>query len=126
MEFEEALVAELESISGLSGKVVPAFAAAGTVAPYVMYESSFGQQIKALSGFLTSKAVEVELNLLAASYAEMKRLQADIITRLTGFEQRVIGDDGPFVQELTYGQPAELYESAPKLHRCVISFEVHF
>jgi hypothetical protein len=41
-------------------------------------------------------------------------------------EQRVIGTDGPYIQELTYEQPIELYEQNPNLYRCLIDFEVYF
>ncbi|RUS47564.1 DUF3168 domain-containing protein [Cohnella sp. AR92] len=124
MNFEEALTYELETIPGLSGKVYP-ISTPGKGAPYAQYQSSFGRQDKALAGHLVSKSIEGEINLFAKSYGELKDLENVAIALIVGFEQRTIGDDGPFVYEITYEQPVEMFESAPKLHRCVISFNVH-
>lgn len=125
MNFEEALTKELESIPSLAGKVFP-MSTPGKSAPYAQYQSSFGQQDKALGGYLDSKGVDAEVNLFAKSYREIKGLEEATVGLLVGFEERNIGVDGPFIAELTYDEPVEMYEEAPKLYRCVISFRVNF
>lgn len=125
LNFEEALTHELNLIPALSGKVYP-MSVPGKSAPYAQYESSYGQQDKDLQGYQESKAVGCEINLLAASYASLKSVMDDVMPVLCGFEQRVIGVGGPYIQELTYDEPVETYEPATKLNRCIISFKVHF
>ncbi|MGO4185209.1 DUF3168 domain-containing protein [Paenibacillus sp. TAF43_2] len=125
MEFEPALVLELREIEGFSSKIFPLVATEGVPAPYIAYSSSEGLREKNLSGYTNSKEIEVDLNIIAGTYKEMKRLTALVIDKLISFESRVIGKEGPFVQELKYERPVELYEPLPKLHRCVIEFIVH-
>lgn len=125
MELEPALVQELSVISGLSAKIYPLNAPSKTVAPYLIYTSSFGLQDKSLDGYLRTKAVPMELNLIAPDYESMKQLQSAIITKLISFQSRVIGTDGPFIQEITYEEPDEIYEAAVKLHRSNIILKIH-
>lgn len=124
LEFEEALSLELESMKGFKEKVFPAFAP-GTPTPYVVYLSSEGVRVKTLEGYTDRRRVEVELNIVAKRYREMKDFARMAIDKLISMEGRVIGDDGPFVHELTYEKPVEIYEEAPKLHRCLIDIVVH-
>lgn len=125
MEFEPALVIELGAIEGLSSKVFPLVATEGVPAPYIAYSSGAGLRDKTLNGYLSNKLIDVDLNIIAASYKEMKRITALVLDKVMSFESRVIGTDGPYVQELTYQKPVELYESLPKLYRCVIEFQVY-
>jgi hypothetical protein len=120
MEFEPAIVLELEAIEGLSSKVFPLVATEGVAAPYIAYVSSEGLRDKSLTGYMESKAIDVELNIMARTYKEMKHLTKTVLDKVIGFQSRAIGEVGPFIQELTYQKPVELYEHQPKLHRCVI------
>lgn len=129
MNFEAALTLELKTIAALSNRVYPLTApeaTAGNGVPYLIYVSSEGRRTKTLDGFHTSKHVSGELNVIAARYADMKALTANVIDLLIGMEQRVIGIGGPFIQELTYDDPVELYEEQSQLYRCLIDFEVYF
>lgn len=131
MDFEEALIAELDTITELSGKVFPLVArkrdAAGqtVAAPYATFISSDGKLDKTINGFLNSKSVEVEFNVIATSYAEMSGLSARVMPLLISFEQRVIGDAGPFIEELTYDEPDKIYEQQTGLFRWNIIFKVY-
>jgi len=124
LEFEDALSFELESVKGFKEKVYPAFAP-GTPAPYLVYLSSEGVRVKTLEGYTSQRRVEVELNIVTKRYREMKDYAKLILDKLISMEGRAIGGDGPFIQELTYEKPVEIYEEGPKLYRCLIDFTVH-
>lgn len=130
MKFEPALEQELSVISALNNRIYPLSspeANASRGVPYLIYGSSEGLRTKSLSdGYMDGKTVRGELNVVTARYETMKQITAEVIEVLVGMEQREIGADGPFIQELTYSEPVELYESQPRLHRCVIDFEVYF
>lgn len=124
LEFEEALSLELESVKGFKEKVYPAFAP-GTPVPYVVYLSSEGVRVKTLEGYTEQRRVEVELNIVTKRYREMKDFARMVLDMLISMERRVIGDDGPFIHELTYEKPVEIYEEGPKFYRCLIDIVVH-
>jgi len=131
MTFEEALVLELEAITELNGKVFPLNAqdAEGNPveAPYLIYVSSEGQYDKCLNGFLDMKEVSCELNVLHKTYRNMKLLSRQVVAKLKSFEGRIIGVDGPMIQELVFENDSpELYEEQPELYRKIINFRIYF
>ncbi|MBD0381286.1 tail completion protein gp17 [Paenibacillus sedimenti] len=128
-DFEEAMTEEFETITALGGRVYPVFAPeanAGQGVPYLIYTSSAGVRTKTQDGYQTGREVRGELNVITARYADLKTLVNAVIEKFISFAQRSIGTDGPYIQEVTYEQPVELYEPEPKLHRCVIEFEVYY
>lgn len=125
MNFEEALAFELETIPKLKGKVYPGFLP-GKTAPYLVYLSSPGLRTKELGfGYLTGREVSPTLNVITNKYSDLKPLSNQVIDILLSFQGRTIGVDGPFVQEVTYQEPTELYEAEPNLYRCVIDIQVY-
>lgn len=127
MNFEEALRVELGTINGLANKVFPLYAPEGEKAPFVVYVPSEGVQGKSLQGYLSSKEVECEVNILQDSYSSLKALVKPVLEKLITFQGRVIGGEyGPFIQDLTYEPPVEVYEKEVSLYRCVIVFIVKF
>lgn len=131
MELEEAMIVELDAISRISGKVFPLAAPRTDInnnpitAPYVTYKATYGMRVNSLDGYLNSRSVEVELNLVAPSYQTMKSITRSIMDIIIGFQSRIIGGNGPFVQEVIYEEPEELFEALPKLHRCEMRFTIH-
>lgn len=126
MNFEEALTFELEQVPRLSGKVYPGFLP-GKTAPYLVYLSSPGFRTKVLeSGYLSSKEVSATLNVVTSKYSELKTITNSVVDRLVSFQGREIGNDGPYIQEITYEEPKEFYEELPNLYRCAIDFQVYF
>lgn len=127
MDFEPALEAELSSIAELGGRIYPLREATKKNGePYLIYASSEGLPDKSLGGFLKSKEVRGELNVVAARYSEMKAITKKVVALLIGMEGRQIGTNGPFIEEMTYQMPIELYEDQPALHRCLIEFQIYF
>lgn len=124
MTFEEALTEEVKTIIS---NVYPLSAPEGTKAPYLIYTSSEGLKDKSLDGFLSSKKVSCELDIIENSYESLKILAKQIMTKLESFECRVIGTNGPYIQELTFDDDCpELYETETKQVRKIISFKVNF
>jgi hypothetical protein len=126
MTFDDALTAELSAVPELVDKIYPVDAADGPKAPYAVYRSREGKPIKSLDGAILGRSVVVELNLLCPSYTSMKHVLGEVLSILESFEQREIGSDGPYIQELNYEEPIELYDPATKLHQCVINFQAYF
>jgi hypothetical protein len=124
MNFEQAMTAEFETIPPLAGKVFP-LAAPGKEAPYLVYISGDGMPDKDLGGYRDTKTVSVELNLITKTYASLKAITPLITEVLRSFQFRSIGTDGPYIREITYEEPVELYESITKLERCIINFKAY-
>jgi hypothetical protein len=65
MDFEQALVHELSSITALNGKVFPNNTAENTNPPFVVYVSSEGEKIQTLGGYVDGKDVNCTLHVAA-------------------------------------------------------------
>ncbi|MBW7475949.1 DUF3168 domain-containing protein [Paenibacillus oenotherae] len=130
MDFEAALKKELETVTILNKRIYPLTAPEAIPAngvPYLIYISSEGVRAKSIGeGYLSGKTVNAELHIVAARYADLKAITNNVVALLIGMEQRVIGTGGPYIQELTYRTPVEIYESQPKLYRCVTEIQVYF
>lgn len=127
MTFEAALRAELITVTGLSNKVYPVNAPEGTMAPYVTYETGLMSEEKALDGFQASGTLECSLDVLGATYGDMKTYSKAVKAKVKGFLNRTIGTGGPFIQNITFSELApELYESEVNMYRCIITFTVFY
>lgn len=122
MNFEEALVAELNAIVGLQNKVLPASAPEGTKPPFVIYVSSEGLQDKTLDGYLTSKELDCEIHVIHSNYGKMKALTKEVISKIQTFYGRSIGENGPFIKSLSYEKPTEVHEKEVGFYRS--SFDI--
>lgn len=129
-DFEAALRQEIiNAIPALGGRVYPLFAPEATKhngVPYIIYGSSEGLRDKTLGGYLDSKEVRVEINVIAERYSDLKAITKQVVALLIGMEGRQIGTDGPFIEGVTYQMPVEMYESQPELYRCVVEFSAYF
>jgi hypothetical protein len=129
MDFEQALVQELNSITALGGRIYPLFAPEATKhngVPYLIYASSEGLRDKTLGGYLKSKEVRGELNIITERYSDLKAITKQVVALLISFEGRRIGTNGPFIEEVAYQMPMEFYESQPDLRRCLVEFTAYF
>lgn len=127
MYFEEALTAELETIIDLFDKVFPANATQGINPPYLVYLSSEGVPDKAIKeGYLNIKEVSCELNIIHSDYPKMKELTRSVLAKIRSFQGREIGFDGPFIQNVAYEDPVEIYENEIDSYRCVLNITVKF
>lgn len=126
MNFEEALRVELTSIPLLQNKIFPLSAPEGTKAPYLVYVSSEGVNDKSLNGYLDSKEVDCEINIICSRYSDLKTLTRETISKIISFQGRSIGNDGPVIQNVTYHKPVEDHERETNQHICVFDITVRF
>jgi hypothetical protein len=135
MSFEKALGDELITTSsdlkevtdnGILEKVFPIYAPEGTIAPFIIFVSSEGVQDKSFQGYLTSKEVDCEIYIVHNSYSGMKALTKEVLAKILSFQGRAIGDNGPFIQDVTYEKPIEKYENEVKLYRSAFDMKVRF
>jgi hypothetical protein len=126
MNFEEALVVELNSVPGLKNKVFPLSAPEGIKTPFIVYVSNEGIQDKTLEGYLNSKEVVCEIHVVHSSYGSLKPLTKQVLTHLKTFYSRVIGDNGPFIENFSCDKPTEVYEREVNLYRSSFDITVNF
>lgn len=119
------MVEEFAAIPVIGSKLYPLAAPGDTVAPYVVYGASEGMRVRALDGYKDSKEINVDMNVVAQTYKSMKQNTAAVLDMIISFQQRAIGTEGLFIQEIDLEEPDEIYEDVPKLHKCVISFTVY-
>jgi uncharacterized protein (DUF1684 family) len=124
MNFEQALRAELVSISGLSSKVFPMQAMEGITAPFVIYQKTNTEYIKTMDGTTGTRMGRYEIDILATTYSDLQSFLVAVKNKLISFEDRSIGTGGPFVQSVIVQNLIELFEDAVKFYRA--NFEVTF
>ncbi|MOA47395.1 hypothetical protein D3C78_1700250 [compost metagenome] len=64
--------------------------------------------------------------MIAPKYAVMKQVTRKVIDLLISMNQRVIGTNGPYINEMSYEEPTELFEHEVSLYRCVIGFKTYY
>lgn len=111
MNFEEALMYELETITGLTDRIFPLTATEGTDPPFLVYGSSNGRKIQALGGYSDLRELTAEIHLVTEDYAELKSFETAVIDKLVTFQGRSIGIDGPFIKSFTYDEPEEAHDN---------------
>lgn len=126
MDFEQALVHELQAITNLSGKVFPQRAQEETQPPFVVYISSEGEQIMTLSGPTNMTELTCEIHVIAESYEQMKSLTKAILERIKSFFQRPIGQGGPLVRSISHVEPTEDIDSNLNYHKSSFDIRVRF
>lgn len=125
MEFEEALKAELSTISELNNQVFPLNATEGTKAPYIVYVSSEGIQERTLDGYVRSREVDCEIHILHDKYFSLKDLTRQVISIIDSFQQRFIGGSTDvYVQASTYQKVNEMYLPDLLQYLCVLELTV--
>ena len=126
MDFEQALTYELQAITGLSGKVFPQRAVENISPPFVVYISSEGEPIMALSGPTDMTELSCEIHVSAETYEEMKSLTKNVTNRLKTFFQRSIGQNGPLIKSISHTEPIEDIDNNTNFHISSFDIRVRF
>lgn len=127
MDFEAALTMELKNIPDVQNRVYPLNAPEKTTSPYIIYTSSEGRHTNTITdGYLSDRAVQGEINVVAPKYSVMKQVTRQVIDLLISMNQREIGNGGPLINEMIYEEPTELFEHEVSLYRCVIEFKTYY
>ena len=126
MDFEQALVYELQAINGLSGKVFPQAPEEGTTAPYVVYNSSEGEPVMTLGGPTNMTELSCEIHVISESYEQMKSLTKAVLDRVRSFFQRAIGQNGPNIRSISHIEPVEDVDTNLSYHKSSFDIRVRF
>jgi hypothetical protein len=126
MDFEQALTYELQAITGLSGKVFPQRAVENISPPFVVYISSEGEPIMALSGPTDMTELSCEIHVSAETYEELKSLTKNVTNRLKTFFQRSIGQNGPLIKSISHTEPIEDIDNNTNFHISSFDIRVRF
>jgi hypothetical protein len=120
---ETALRYELNKIPELNNKIFPTNAPEGQKAPYLVYIVR-KRPLKTLEGMTKDRECNVMLNILGVSYASMKAITKKVEDLVITFPLRVIGEGGPFIEDLTMDETSETYENELRLQRGIIPFQI--
>lgn len=120
---EKALRHKLNTIPELKDKIYPTNAPEGEKAPYLVYMAR-KRSLKDLDGITRDRECNVMLNILCNSYSEMKDITKKVEDLVITFPLRVIGVNGPYIEDLTMDETSETYENELKLYRGIIPFKI--
>lgn len=126
MNFEEALRYELMTITGLEDRVFPLSATEGTEPPFVIFGSSNGKKVQYLTGFSNVGEVTAEIHLVTEDYEKLKLMETAVLSKLSTFQGRSIGIDGPFIKFFTHDEPQEAHDTELGYERCSFDIRVIF
>lgn len=126
MDFEQALVYELQVISGLSGKVFPQKAEDETRPPFVVYISSEGEPIMTLSGPTNLTELTCEIHIICDSYEQIKSKTKAVLARIQSFFQRTIGQDGPYIKSISHTEPVENIDDDTEYYSSSFDLRIRF
>lgn len=125
MDFEQALVHELSSITALNGKVFPTAASENTNPPFCLYVSSEGEKIQTLGGYVDGKEVNCTIHVVAQTYDGLKSIIKQVLEKVSSFFGRAIGINGPIVKSFDYTQPTETFDEELDIHSSTFDIKVH-
>jgi hypothetical protein len=126
MDFEQALVFELQTIIGLDSKVFPQIAPENTLPPLIVYISSEGEPIMTLSGPSDMTELSCEIHLDTQTYEQLKSLSKATLDRVRSFFSRPIGENGPVIKSITVTEPIEDIDTATNYYKCSFDIRVRY
>jgi hypothetical protein len=94
--------------------------------PFVVYFSSEGEPIMALSGPTNMTELSCEIHVSAETYEEMKSLTKNVTNRLLTFFQRSIGQSGPIIKSISHTEPIEDIDNSTNFHISSFDIRVRF
>lgn len=95
---EDDLYTDLETITGLSGKIYALRAGKSVIVPYAIYHRISTQRDQTLMGFVGNAEVAFQLDIYHSTRAAMLTVKANIIARLKTYNQLMIGST--FIQSV--------------------------
>ncbi len=126
MDFEQALRAELISLSNLNNKVFPIFAPEQTPTPFVIYSKQSVDLLGTMDGMSKTRIGRYEIDLVTQTYESLQALINSVKNKLLTFQGRKIGTNGPFVQAVLVDNVTELYVTEPKLVHANMEVRFYF
>lgn len=126
MNFEQALVYELQMINGLAEKVFPQNAPENTEAPFVVYFSSEGEKVMSLAGPTDMTELTCEIHVIGEDYDQLKSMTKSVLDRIKSFFQRAIGQEGPLIKSVSHVEPTEDMDNNLNYHSSSFNITVRF
>lgn len=126
MTFGEALRAELIQVDKLDKKVFPIVAPEGAGNTFLVYKRVDTEFKKTLSGTSNKCHAIYELTIVTNNYAEKEYIEENVKNKILSFLDRSIGEDGPYIQNVTARFLSENYSFEPDLLTSSIRIEVDY
>lgn len=126
MDFEAALTYELNTIPLITDKIFPLQATEGTKAPYVTYLKGSIKPLRTLTKMLPTQSGSYEINVLSGTYGGLQKIYKAIISKFKDMQGRIIGQEGPYMQEIAILDVVEMYEKEIGLYRMYIEFKITY
>lgn len=126
MNFEEALKIELESISGLSGKVFPIVSQEGTASPYLTYNKTGYEKYKTLGRVESLVDASYRLDIFHTKFTSLKTLSDLVITKLKTFEFRSIATTGPYIQMCIIDDEVPNFDQETQEYQSTIEIKISY
>lgn len=123
---DKALRYELNAIPEIQNKIYPVHAPEGKKPPYLVYMKSYFRQLKTFDGLKKEHEATYLLNILCDSYAETQVLTKKVKDKIKTFPLRTVGNDGIYVQEITFNNVSDTYENELGLHRSIIEVTIYY
>jgi hypothetical protein len=126
MDFEQALVYELQTINGLSKKVFPQKASENTEPPFIVYFSTDGEPIMTLTGSTNLTELSCQIVVVAKTYEQLKSLSKAVQSRVKSFFQRPIGVNGLFIKSVSFPEPNEDIDNNLDYHSSTLEVRIRY
>lgn len=125
MNPEQAVVAVLEQVDGLSGKVFPAEALKNAAAPFVFYLLDQDSESEALDGPTGLCEAALEVHCVARNYGELISLSAAVRASLRKMQGQTF--DGLLIERAVVRQRSpDIKETEVNLYRRVYALQLNY
>lgn len=123
---EDDLYTNLETITGLTGKVYALRASKSAVVPYAVYNRISTQREQTLTGFVGNAEVAFQLDIYHSTRAAMLTIKAALIARLKTYNQLAIGST--FIQSVEILNEMEDLEELNDTvkYKGIVEFSVYY
>lgn len=119
---ESAIVAKLNTIALLAGKVYPLNAKEGVALPYCVYVVTADEEADSLGGWIGNYDKEIEINVIAGSYSAMKSISPSVVAALKELNAATYGGVTFQAVYIDSNQP-EIYETEIGGYRKIINLK---
>lgn len=119
---ESAIVAKLNTIALLTGKVYPLNAKEGVTFPYCVYVVTADEEADSLGGWIGNYDKEIEINVIAGSYSAMKSVSSSVVAVLKELNAATYGGVTFQAVYIDSNQP-EIYETEIGGYRKIINLK---
>jgi hypothetical protein len=128
MNFEKGLVVELSAITGLTGKVYPAYGGQKVTAPHVIYlkianNNGREEDLQGHEGLIEEL---YQIDIYHSTKDNLNILMDLILTEIKTFNFQNIGITGPYIQHCKIVEDFDIYDEEVNLWRGIITIQVSY